>query len=139
MFLHLYHSVFATFAGVDFQNGTEVVPFLCHFFGYFSIASASFFTSCSPYWYRSRYSMVCSSRPATSCTVSTASCTSGVPSGTNVRHCGAVMAGRGLAESAEIAGEFVRHAMVSTRNQPHFEDRGVSFELNLGELTDLVK
>ena len=40
--------------------------------------------------------------------------------------CGAVMAGRGLAESAEIAGEFVRHAMVSTRNQPHFEDRGVS-------------
>ena len=53
--------------------------------------------------------------------------------------CGAVMAGRGLAESAEIAGEFVRHAMVSTRNQPHFEDRGVSFELNLGELTDLVK
>lgn len=25
--------------------------------------------------------------------------------------------------------------MVSTRNQPHFEDRGVSFELNLGELT----
>ena len=53
--------------------------------------------------------------------------------------CGAVMAGRGLAESAEIAGEFVRHAMESTRNQPHFEDRGVSFELNLGELTNLVK
>ena len=53
--------------------------------------------------------------------------------------CGAVMAGRGLAKSAEIAGEFVRHAMVSTRDQPHFEDRGVSFELNLGELTDLVK
>ena len=44
-----------------------------------------------------------------------------------------------LPEAAEIAGEFVRHAMVSTRNQPHFEDRGVSFELNLGELTDLVK
>ena len=53
--------------------------------------------------------------------------------------CGAVMAGHGLAESAEIAGEFVRHAMESTRNQPHFEDRGVSFELNLGELTNLVK
>ena len=64
MFSHLYHSVFATFAGVDFQSGTGVVPFLCHFSGYFSIASASFFTSCSPYWYRSRYSMVCSSRPA---------------------------------------------------------------------------
>ena len=39
---------------------------------YFSIASASFFTSCSPYWYRSRYSIVCSSRPATSSTVSIA-------------------------------------------------------------------
>lgn len=53
--------------------------------------------------------------------------------------CGAVLAGRGLAESARIAGEFVRHAMESTRNQPHFEERGVSFELNLGELTDLVR
>ncbi|MBT1160956.1 MULTISPECIES: bifunctional hydroxymethylpyrimidine kinase/phosphomethylpyrimidine kinase [Bifidobacterium] len=52
--------------------------------------------------------------------------------------CGAVMAGRGLAESAHIAGEFVRHAMVSTLNQPHYADRGVSFELNLGELTRLV-
>lgn len=52
--------------------------------------------------------------------------------------CGAVLAGRGLAESARIAGEFVRHAMESTRNQPHFEERGVSFELNLGELTGLV-
>ncbi|MBM6699873.1 bifunctional hydroxymethylpyrimidine kinase/phosphomethylpyrimidine kinase [Bifidobacterium pullorum subsp. saeculare] len=52
--------------------------------------------------------------------------------------CGAVMAGKGLAESAHVAGEFVRHAMESTRNQPHFEERGVSFELNLGELTGLV-
>ncbi|KAA8832055.1 pyridoxamine kinase [Bifidobacterium tissieri] len=52
--------------------------------------------------------------------------------------CGAVMAGRTLAESAHIAGEFVRSAMNSTRNQPHFEERGVSFELNLGELTSLV-
>ncbi|KFI91196.1 pyridoxine kinase [Bifidobacterium saguini DSM 23967] len=51
--------------------------------------------------------------------------------------CGAVLAGRGLAESARIAGEFVRHAMANTRNQPHFEDRGLSFELNLGELTEL--
>ena len=49
------------------------------------------------------------------------------------------MAYRGLAESARIAGEFVRHAMESTRNQPHFEERGVSFELDLGELTSLVK
>ena len=52
--------------------------------------------------------------------------------------CGAVMAGRGLAESARVAGEFVRHAMESTRHQPHFEERGVSFELDLGELTGLV-
>ncbi|WEV72974.1 pyridoxamine kinase [Bifidobacterium sp. ESL0790] len=52
--------------------------------------------------------------------------------------CGAVMAGKTLGESAQVAGEFVRHAMESTRNQPHFEDRGVSFELNLGELTGLA-
>ncbi|MFD0704823.1 pyridoxamine kinase [Alloscardovia venturai] len=52
--------------------------------------------------------------------------------------CGAVMAGKSLEESAHIAGEFVRSAMESTRNQPHFEERGVSFELVLGELTHLV-
>ncbi|WEV47365.1 pyridoxamine kinase [Bifidobacterium sp. ESL0690] len=52
--------------------------------------------------------------------------------------CGAVMAGKTLGESAQVAGEFVRHAMESTRNQPDFEQRGVSFELNLGELTGLV-
>lgn len=52
--------------------------------------------------------------------------------------CGAVMAGKGLSESAHIAGEFVRNAMVSTRNQPDFEERGVSFELNLGEMTALL-
>jgi pyridoxine kinase len=52
--------------------------------------------------------------------------------------CGAVMAGKTLAESAQIAGEFVRHAMESTRNQPDFKRRGVSFELNLDELTGLV-
>ena len=51
--------------------------------------------------------------------------------------CGAVMAGRSLPQAAYIAGEFVRNSMVSTRNQPHFEERGVSFELNLKELTDL--
>ncbi|MDF7641399.1 pyridoxamine kinase [Bifidobacterium sp. ESL0784] len=52
--------------------------------------------------------------------------------------CGAVMAGKTLGESAQVAGEFVRHAMESTCNQPDFEERGVSFELNLGELTGLV-
>jgi pyridoxine kinase len=53
--------------------------------------------------------------------------------------CGAVMAGRSLDESARVAGEFVRHAMESTRSQPDFKERGVSFELNLGELTSLVE
>lgn len=53
--------------------------------------------------------------------------------------CGAVMAGRPLAESAHIAGEFVRHAMESTQFQPHHEERGVSFELDLDEMTRLVR
>ncbi|WP_300766992.1 pyridoxamine kinase [uncultured Bifidobacterium sp.] len=53
--------------------------------------------------------------------------------------CGAVMAGRGLAQSARLAGEFVRHAMEHTRDQPNFEERGVSFELDLGDLTALVR
>lgn len=53
--------------------------------------------------------------------------------------CGALMAGRPLAESAHIAGEFVRHAMKSTQYQPHHDERGVSFELNLDELTQLVR
>lgn len=53
--------------------------------------------------------------------------------------CGALMAGRPLAESARIAGEFVRHAMENTQYQPHHDERGVSFELNLDELTQLVR
>lgn len=52
--------------------------------------------------------------------------------------CGAVLAGRPLDEAARVAGEFVRNAMISTQNQPHHEERGVSFELNLSELTSLV-
>lgn len=52
--------------------------------------------------------------------------------------CGAVMAGRGLAEAATIAGTFVHDAMVSTRDQPRYEERGVSFELVLNEMTALV-
>ena len=53
--------------------------------------------------------------------------------------CGAIMAGRGLAQSAKIAGEFVRHAMIHTADQPHHEERGVSFELDLSDLTGLVR
>lgn len=52
---------------------------------------------------------------------------------------GALLAGRGLAEAAHIAGEFVRDAMITTRNQPEFEDRGVSFELVLSSMTDLLR
>lgn len=52
--------------------------------------------------------------------------------------CGAVFAGRGLADAAQIAGEFVRSAMQHTRNQPNYQERGVSFELDLGLLTGLV-
>lgn len=51
---------------------------------------------------------------------------------------GALMAGRDTGDAARIAGEFVRHAMMSTREQPDYEMRGVSFELNLGELTALI-
>ena len=53
--------------------------------------------------------------------------------------CGAVLAGRGLAESARIAGEFVRSAMEHTPDQPGHELRGASFELSLGQLTALVR
>ncbi|RSX55817.1 pyridoxine kinase [Bifidobacterium dolichotidis] len=51
----------------------------------------------------------------------------------------AVMAGRDMTEAAQIAGEFVRHSMINTQYQPDFERRGVSFELNLGDLTKLVQ
>lgn len=50
----------------------------------------------------------------------------------------AIMAGRGLVESARFAGEFVRHAMEITRYQPEYEMRGVSFEPVLGEVTALL-
>ena len=53
--------------------------------------------------------------------------------------CGALMAGRPLAKSAHIAGEFVHDAMGRTPYQPGHEERGVSFELSLGMLTGLVR
>ena len=52
--------------------------------------------------------------------------------------CGAVFAGKDLSEATEIAGEFVRSAMQHTRNQPNYQERGVSFELDLGLLTGMV-
>ncbi|KFI65701.1 bifunctional hydroxymethylpyrimidine kinase/phosphomethylpyrimidine kinase [Bifidobacterium cuniculi] len=51
---------------------------------------------------------------------------------------GGVMAGLDLPGAARLAGEFVRNAMISTKHQPDYEMRGVSFELCLGELADLV-
>ncbi|BDR54425.1 pyridoxal kinase [Bombiscardovia apis] len=53
--------------------------------------------------------------------------------------CGAVFAGRSLADAAQIAGEFVRSAMQHTQVQPNFEVRGVSFELDLNQMTSLVQ
>lgn len=51
---------------------------------------------------------------------------------------GGVMAGLDLAAAARLAGEFVHNAMVQTKFQPDYQDRGVSFELSLGDLTSLV-
>ncbi|BDR52843.1 pyridoxal kinase [Bombiscardovia nodaiensis] len=53
--------------------------------------------------------------------------------------CGALFAGRSLDEAARIAGEFVRSAMEHTPAQPDFEQRGVSFELDLKDLTALTQ
>ena len=36
-------------------------------------------------------------------------------------------------------GGKVHHAMENTQYQPHHDERGVSFELNLDELTQLVR
>ncbi|AKV55119.1 pyridoxal kinase [Bifidobacterium actinocoloniiforme DSM 22766] len=53
--------------------------------------------------------------------------------------CGALFAGRALDEAARIAGEFVRSAMSHTQAQPDYEARGVSFELDLNQMTALVE
>lgn len=52
--------------------------------------------------------------------------------------CGALFAGLPLNQAAQIAGNFVVSAMNHTREQPDFEERGVSFELDLGLLTKLI-
>ena len=51
----------------------------------------------------------------------------------------AVYAGKPLDEATAFAGELVRDAMIITRDQPEYEMRGVSFELVLGKVTDLLK
>ena len=50
----------------------------------------------------------------------------------------AVMAGKSLQESVVFAGDFVRDAMVLSAKQPHFQERGVSFESLLGQVSALL-
>lgn len=50
----------------------------------------------------------------------------------------ALMTGRSVAESADIAGEFVRACMADTPAQPDYRRRGVSIELELGRMTALL-
>lgn len=50
----------------------------------------------------------------------------------------AVMAGRSLVDSAAFAGDFVHDAMIVSSKQPNFRDRGVSFELLLGKVAELL-
>ena len=49
-----------------------------------------------------------------------------------------IMAGRSLVESADFAGSFVHDAMLVSAKQPHFRDRGVSFEPLLGQVCRLL-
>ena len=50
----------------------------------------------------------------------------------------AIMAGRNLAEATEFAADFTAEAMVVSAKQPRFEERGVSFETELGRVTELL-
>lgn len=50
----------------------------------------------------------------------------------------AAMCGRSLYDATAFAGDFVRDAMVITREQPDFEMRGVSFETKLGRVAALL-
>ncbi len=50
-----------------------------------------------------------------------------------------LMAGRSLVESVAFAGDFVHDSMLVSANQPHFMDRGVSFEVLLGRISELLK
>lgn len=49
-----------------------------------------------------------------------------------------VMAGRSLQESVAFAGSFVHDAMKVSAEQPHFRDRGVSFEPLLSQVAALL-
>ena len=51
----------------------------------------------------------------------------------------AIMAGRTLEEAVRFAGDFTHDAMIVSAKQPSFQERGVSFELLLGKVSDLLK
>lgn len=51
----------------------------------------------------------------------------------------AIMAGRSLQEAATFAGSFTHDAMIVSAQQPGYEERGVSFEPLLGQVTALLK
>ena len=51
----------------------------------------------------------------------------------------AIMAGLSLYEAAKFAGTLTHDAIEVSTKQPHFQERGVSFELLLGDVTALLK
>ena len=51
----------------------------------------------------------------------------------------AIMAGKSLQEAVAFAGDFTHDAMLVSAKQPHFQERGVSFETILGEVSNLLK
>ena len=51
----------------------------------------------------------------------------------------AIMTGKTLVEAAEFAGNFTHDAMIVSAKQPHFQERGVSFELILGNVSKLLE
>ena len=51
----------------------------------------------------------------------------------------AIMAGKSLQEAVAFAGDFVHDAMIVSSKQPDFKERGVSFELIIGKIADLLR
>lgn len=62
--------------------------------------------------------------------------------GTGDLYCSALMAAimceHTLADAAAFAGDLVHDAMIVSAKQPHFQERGVSFELLLGKVCSLL-
>ena len=50
----------------------------------------------------------------------------------------AVMAGKTIRKSVQFAGRLTHDAMIVSSEQPHFKERGVSFETLLGQVTALL-